>query len=147
MDCLGKLVRSGGVRSVYQGLSASITGIIPYSGVDLTVYSLLRDVYARKYPNDDFSVFVPLACGAISTTCGQLVAYPLQLVRTRLQAQGMPGRPVLYSGMVDCFVKTVQNEGVRGLYKGILPNFMKSLPAISISYAVYETVKEQLGDV
>lgn len=28
-----------------------------------------------------------LGFGALSSTCGQLVAYPLQLVRTKLQAQ------------------------------------------------------------
>ena len=33
------------------------------------------------------------------------------------QAQGIGGRPIKYSGMLDVLRKTVQNEGVRGLYK------------------------------
>lgn len=41
----------------------------------------------------------------------------------------------MYDGILDCFKKTLQADGPRGLYRGILPNFMKSLPAISISYA------------
>ena len=32
----------------------------------------------------------------------------------------------------------VTKEGLRGLYRGLLPNFVKVLPAVSISYAVYE---------
>lgn len=32
-----------------------------------------------------------LACGTISSTCGQLASYPLALVRTRMQAQGEAG--------------------------------------------------------
>jgi len=32
----------------------------------------------------------------------------------------------------------VRNEGLRGLYRGLLPNFVKVLPAVSISYVVYE---------
>lgn len=59
-----------------------------------------------------------LACGIVSSTCGQLVAYPLVVLRTRLQAQGMPGRPVLYSGMFDCFSKIVGHEGYSALYRG-----------------------------
>ena len=73
-------------------------------------------------------------------TCGQLVAYPLQLVRTRLQAQGIPGMRK-YDGMVDCFRKTIAAGGVRALYAGLGPNFLKALPAISISYVVFEKSK------
>jgi len=39
----------------------------------------------------------------------------------------------------------VQTEGPRGLYRGLLPNFAKVLPAVSISYVVYEQVKTALG--
>ena len=31
-------------------------------------------------------ILVPLACGTVSSTCGQLVSYPLALVRTQMQA-------------------------------------------------------------
>ena len=37
-----------------------------------------------------------------------------------------------------------REEGIRGFYRGILPNFMKVLPAVSISYVVYETVRQTL---
>lgn len=39
----------------------------------------------------------------------------------------------------------VVNEGFFGLYRGILPNFMKVIPAVSISYVVYEYTKSSLG--
>ena len=42
-------------------------------------------------------------------------------------------------------VKSVLNEGFRGLYRGIVPNFMKVAPAVSISYVVYEKTSEILG--
>jgi hypothetical protein len=65
-----------------------VVGVIPYAGVDFAVYSTLRDVYTRRYPNTHPGVLTVFVCGAISSTCGQVVAYPLQLVRTRLQTQG-----------------------------------------------------------
>ena len=39
----------------------------------------------------------------------------------------------------------LRNEGPVGLYRGILPNFMKVIPAVSISYVVYENVRKRLG--
>lgn len=43
-----------------------------------------------------------LGFGALSSTCGQLVAYPLQLVRTKLQAQASPVR-LLFDEKTVCF--------------------------------------------
>ena len=39
----------------------------------------------------------------------------------------------------------VRTEGVRGLYRGIVPNFCKVAPAVSISYYVYERLRVHLG--
>jgi len=58
-----------------------------------------------------------LAAGMCSSSIAQFAAYPLALTRTRLQAQGIGGKPIKYTGMCDVLRKTVQNEGVRGLYK------------------------------
>lgn len=41
--------------------------------------------------------------------------------------------------------KIVEKEGFFGLYRGILPNFMKVIPAVSISYVVYEYMRDGLG--
>ena len=41
--------------------------------------------------------------------------------------------------------EVVRSGGIRALYRGFLPNFMKVLPAVSISYVIYEQVKVFLG--
>ena len=138
------ILQREGPRGLYRGLFASLVGIVPYSGTDLTVFSMLKDAYEKNYPDAEPSIPTLLACGATATTCGQVVSYPLQLIRTRLQAQGMLGRPDRYAGMLDCFRKTVAEEGILGLYRGIGPNFLKSVPAMAISYAVFEAVKRAL---
>lgn len=38
-----------------------------------------------------------------------------------------------------------QKEGIHGLYRGILPNFMKSIPSVCITYIVYEYILSLLG--
>lgn len=41
--------------------------------------------------------------------------------------------------------RILEKEGFFGLYRGILPNFMKVIPAVSISYVVYEYMRSGLG--
>lgn len=83
-----------------------------------------------------------LACGTASSSCGQLASYPLALVRTRLQAQTEVRSD---STTIGIFRAIIEREGIRGLYRGITPNFLKVAPAVSISYVVYEHSRRALG--
>lgn len=47
--------------------------------------------------------------------------------------------------MVGTFRRIIATEGLGGLYRGITPNFIKVLPAVSISYVVYEYTSRALG--
>ena len=47
----------------------------------------LKNYWLSHHEDDEAVFLVPLACGTVSSTCGQLASYPLSLVRTRLQAQ------------------------------------------------------------
>lgn len=142
-DCLLKIQRTEGTMALYKGWGASVLGIMPYAAIDLTIFNILRDMYIERVGRDP-STYTVLGCGALSSICGQVVSYPFALIRTRLQSQGLPGKPVLYHGLLDCTRKTYMNEGLRGFYRGILPNFMKSVPAVAISYAVFEKMKNVL---
>lgn len=43
------------------------------------------------------------------------------------------------------FVYIYTKDGIKGLYRGFIPNFMKVIPAVSISYVTYEQCRKILG--
>ncbi|KAK2974147.1 hypothetical protein RJ640_021438 [Escallonia rubra] len=139
----GILVQEG-PRAFYRGLVPSLLGIIPYAGIDLAAYEALKDM-SRTYILQDSEPgpFVQLGCGTISGALGATCVYPLQVIRTRMQAQSSHASAA-YSGMGDVFRRTLQHEGFRGFYKGIFPNLLKVVPAASITYMVYESMKKSL---
>ncbi|XP_019850971.1 PREDICTED: calcium-binding mitochondrial carrier protein SCaMC-3-like [Amphimedon queenslandica] len=141
INCFNKIRVTEGYRSFYRGLTPSLLGIIPYAGIDLAVYETLKNLWLKRHDESEPGVLIPLACGTVSSTCGQLVSYPLSLVRTRLQAQTSSPQGKETKGMIDTVYTITANEGVRGLYRGILPNFLKVIPAVSIGYVVYEKFK------
>jgi solute carrier family 25 (mitochondrial phosphate transporter), member 23/24/25/41 len=98
----------------------------------------------RNQMTENPSIPVLLLCGSTSTLCGQLVSYPLSLVRTRLQAQEVPMDSDKRDTMTKLMIRIWRNEGIRGLYRGLVPNIIKVVPAVSISYAVYEKMKRKL---
>nr|XP_033476002.1 calcium-binding mitochondrial carrier protein SCaMC-2-A [Epinephelus lanceolatus] len=145
-DCAKQIFRREGLSAFYKGYVPNMLGIIPYAGIDLAVYETLKNSYLQQYGTNsaDPGIFVLLACGTVSSTCGQLASYPLALVRTRMQAQAATEKNQQVT-MTGLFRQIVQSEGPMGLYRGLAPNFLKVIPAVSISYVVYEQLKTQLG--
>ncbi|XP_043833086.1 calcium-binding mitochondrial carrier protein SCaMC-3 isoform X3 [Dromiciops gliroides] len=146
LDCARQILEQEGPRAFYKGYLPNVLGIIPYAGIDLAVYETLKNRWLQQdsHHSADPGILILLACGTISSTCGQIASYPLALVRTRMQAQAsIEGAPQLT--MLGLFRHILSREGVWGLYRGIAPNFMKVIPAVSISYVVYENMKQALG--
>ena len=66
---------------------------IPYVGLNFAVYGSLKDWLVKTKPfglveDSELGVTTRLACGAIAGTMGQTVAYPLDVIRRRMQMVG-----------------------------------------------------------
>jgi len=142
LDCASKLLKTEGISCFYRGFVPNLIGIIPYAGIDLCVYETLKRHYMKTHLNgSDPGILILLACGTTSSTCGQICAYPFALIRTKLQAKVSGHRDT----MLSLGRHIVRTEGPIGLYRGLTPNFMKVIPAVSISYVIYENVRKALG--
>lgn len=148
-----KMWVQGGLKPYYRGLGMGLAGMFPYSAIDLFIFEsckhfvLARKAKALGVHEEDVEMgnFITGAIGASSGAISATVVYPINLLRTRLQAQGTVMHKPTYTGIVDVTRQTLQNEGWRGLFKGVTPNLLKVAPAVSISYIVYENTKHALG--
>ena len=148
-----KMWTTTGVRSFYRGLPMGLVGMFPYSAIDLTTFEYLKRAITKhnariKHCKEEEALpgnFMTATVGAFSGAFGASVVYPINLLRTRLQSQGTAIHPPTYTGIWDVTVRTVQGEGYRGLFKGITPNLLKVVPAVSITYVVYDNSKKLLG--
>ncbi|XWS38258.1 hypothetical protein CRYUN_Cryun19dG0115900 [Craigia yunnanensis] len=159
---LSTVLREEGPRSLYKGWLPSVIGVVPYVGLNFAVYESLKDWLIKSKPfglveDSELGVTTRLACGAAAGTVGQTVAYPLDVIRRRMQmvgwkdaasvvtGDGKSKASLEYTGMVDAFRKTVRYEGFGALYKGLVPNSVKVVPSIAIAFVTYELVKDVLG--
>ncbi|MCO5561585.1 hypothetical protein L7F22_015205 [Adiantum nelumboides] len=82
--------------------------------------------------------------GGLSKVFATLATYPYQVIRARIQQRPNIDGRVKYSGIWRTLTEILKHEGVAGLYKGIVPNVLKNVPASSITFLVYETVLKVL---
>jgi len=96
-----------------------------YSAIDMSTFEALKIAYQRSTGKQEPGVLALLAFGSISGSVGATSVYPLNLVRTRLQASGSSGHPQVYTGVWDVAVKTMERDGWRGFYRGLFPTLAK----------------------
>ncbi|KAM7386323.1 hypothetical protein PAMA_009110 [Pampus argenteus] len=82
-------------------------------------------------------------CGSFSGTCSTLLFQPLDLVKTRLQTlqSGMqPGSGRV--GMVTVLLNVVRTERLLGLWKGVSPSFVRTIPGVGLYFSTYFCLKQ-----
>ncbi len=67
------------------------------------------------------------------------------MVRSRIQQRQDAFRGVRYDGGWRALQVTLRREGVRGLYKGLLPNVLRVMPQSAITFLVYEKIMQLLA--
>jgi solute carrier family 25 phosphate transporter 23/24/25/41 len=66
------------------------------------------------------------------------------VLRRRFQVNTMSGIGYQYKGIFDAIRIIVTAEGIRGLYKGLIPNLLKVVPSIGSSFLSYEIARDLL---
>lgn len=87
-----------------------------------------------------------LIAGGAGGSVGCAVAYPLDLVKTKMAgdlAHVSPRRGAL----IRCFSTILRQEGVRGLYKGIGATLTQVTPALAINFTAYEFSKSFMSAI
>ncbi|KAJ1827804.1 mitochondrial aspartate-glutamate transporter agc1, partial [Coemansia sp. RSA 2703] len=87
-----------------------------------------------------------LGNGAVAGVTGVSIIFPLDMVKTRLQNQKPINGKLPYRGGIDCFQQIVRKEGVRGLYRGLVPNLAGVTPEKAIKLAVNDIMRGVLAD-
>ncbi|ONH67841.1 Mitochondrial aspartate-glutamate transporter AGC1 [Cyberlindnera fabianii] len=75
--------------------------------------------------------------GSIAGAIGATIVYPIDLIKTRMQAQ----RALVYKNSIDCFIKVLSKEGIRGLYSGLGPQLVGVAPEKAIKLTVNDMAR------
>eukprot|EP00250_Pteridium_aquilinum_P012047 c20476_g1_i1 orf=158-1060(+) len=147
-DALKSIVKDEGWRALYKGLGPSLL-LVSHGSLQFMAYEEGRKFAielrsSNSSDNEDKDACLkPMdfaVLGALSKVFATSVTYPYQVIRTRIQQRPNSDGRAKYSGSWHTLREILRHEGVAGLYRGIVPNFLKNVPASSITFLVYEAV-------
>ncbi|EQC37775.1 hypothetical protein SDRG_04802 [Saprolegnia diclina VS20] len=131
-------VQHEGVTGLYRGMSPTVVGIAPYVGLNFMVFESLRASAPLDASGRPDMLYL-LGCGAVAGACGQSAAYPFDLMRRRFQMTALSDKQ--YNGTMDAVTTIYRHEGIRGFYKGLIPNSVKVIPSIAVMFVTNEAMK------
>eukprot|EP01065_Artemidia_motanka_P016130 TRINITY_DN19887_c0_g1_i1.p1 TRINITY_DN19887_c0_g1~~TRINITY_DN19887_c0_g1_i1.p1 ORF type:complete len:286 (+),score=59.02 TRINITY_DN19887_c0_g1_i1:75-932(+) len=81
----------------------------------------------------------------LANMCAATVTNPVDVVKTRMQMQGMGNRTRRYRTTMHCLTSIVGDEGIRACYRGLSASLLREGFYSGLRMGMYEPAKELLG--
>ncbi|KAM5455580.1 hypothetical protein MaudCBS49596_001481 [Microsporum audouinii] len=131
----------GGIVALYRGILPTVAGVAPYVGLNFMTYESIRKILTPDGDSNP-SALRKLLAGAISGAVAQTCTYPFDVLRRRFQINTMSGMGYKYTSIFDAVRVIAVEEGLRGFYKGIVPNLLKVAPSMASSWLSFELTRD-----
>lgn len=172
-DCLMQVRRREGLGALFRSMPTTLAMNLPFGSVLVASNESLKQHFrldSKHHRRDDPWATLPwyFASAGISGAVASGATQPLDVIKTRLQTQdllmtqphetsashlsragrspagmGNNSRPK-YSGFFHAVATILREEGALALYRGLLPRMLHAVPAASMCWGTYETVKRFL---
>nr|XP_056721468.1 solute carrier family 25 member 33 [Euleptes europaea] len=149
LQCARYVYRMEGIRGFYRGLTAS------YAGISETIICFAIYEHLKKHVNNvrlspspaggsernSTNFFGLMAAAAVSKGCASCIAYPHEVIRTRLREEGTK-----YKTFVQTAQLVAREEGYLAFYRGLFAQLMRQIPNTAIVLSTYELIVYLLED-
>jgi solute carrier family 25 protein 42 len=128
------MLRSGGIRALYEGLLPSLVGTASMGGIGFATYGFLKDWLQIE------SFVELLAAGAAAGVAAQVVTYPLNVLKRQAQVEN-----AIYDGFVRSMRTMYRRHGLySACYQRMPYGWAMGALTVGVSFAVYDVCKESV---
>ncbi|XP_069059927.1 dicarboxylate carrier UCP2-like [Pleurodeles waltl] len=137
------MVKTEGAASLYNGLVAGLQRQMSFASVRIGLYDTVKHFYSRG--SEHSSMASRLLAGSTTGAMAVTFAQPTDVVKVRFQAHvKLTDGNRRYNGTVDAYKTIAKEEGIRGLWKGTLPNIARNAIVNCAELVTYDMIKEAL---
>ncbi|KAG2153167.1 mitochondrial carrier [Suillus clintonianus] len=145
-DVAKEMWRDWGFRQgVMRGYWVTFAREIPAYAGFYTAFEFSKRKFQSKH-GDKVPVWALLASGSTGGIAYWLSCYPLDVIKSRIQLRQTPptGRPWKY--MANEIRMVIAESGITGLFRGLSPSLLRTIPAGASTFAAFELTREFLTE-
>ncbi|XP_041054535.1 mitochondrial uncoupling protein 2-like [Carcharodon carcharias] len=140
---MATMVKTEGPRSLYSGLVAGLQRQMSFASVRIGLYDSVKQFYTKG--SEHVGVGSRLLAGCTTGAMAVAFAQPTDVVKVRFQAQANMSSPNRrYNGTIEAYKTIAKEEGIRGLWKGTMPNIARNAIVNCTELVTYDLIKDLL---
>lgn len=130
VQLLSYIYRSDGVRGLFKGVTVTAMRDIPGYAIYFVSYEFLT----RLKP-DPGLIYTSFA-GGMAGIFSWLFSFPIDVIKSRFQADGMSNGRRTYNGLIDCARKSYEAEGRKVFFRGCSATLLRAFPMNAVCFVV-----------
>ncbi|XP_050372094.1 mitochondrial succinate-fumarate transporter 1-like [Argentina anserina] len=142
VHCARRIISEEGIRGLWSGASPTVMRNGTNQAAMFSAKNMF-DVLLWKKHEGDGRVLLPwqsMISGFLAGTAGPICTGPFDVVKTRLMAQGRGDGELKYKGLFHAIRTIYAEEGLRALWKGLVPRLMRIPPGQAIMWGVADQI-------
>ncbi|CAL8313797.1 unnamed protein product [Lota lota] len=138
LDCLVRIYNREGLRGINRGMLTTLIRETPGFGVYFLTYDVLTRAIGCE-PDAPYMIPKLLFAGGMSGIASWLSTYPVDVIKSRLQADGVGGVNQ-YHSIADCVRQSVKKEGYMVFTRGLTSTLLRAFPVNATTFATVTLV-------
>ncbi|KAG6534829.1 hypothetical protein ZIOFF_008733 [Zingiber officinale] len=148
-DCFGRTIREEGALSLWRGNTANVIRYFPTQALNFAFKDYFKRMFNFKKDRDGYWKWFAgnLGSGGAAGACSLLFVYSLDYARTRLandSKAAKKGGERQFNGLIDVYRKTLQSDGIAGLYRGFNISCVGIIVYRGLYFGMYDSLKPVL---
>mmetsp|Transcript_3372 Transcript_3372/g.5169 ORF Transcript_3372/g.5169 Transcript_3372/m.5169 type:complete len:402 (-) Transcript_3372:130-1335(-) len=144
-----RIIQREGFRSLYKGLTAVWTGIVPKMAIRFMSFEYYKEILgnAAGGPSNSVTFIAGLFSGLTEAV---LVVTPAEVCKIRMQSQyhslidPQQAQHRKYTNVAQTAYTIIKEEGIGALYKGVVPTMMRQGCNQAVNFTAYQYFKRKV---
>ncbi|XP_072914568.1 brain mitochondrial carrier protein 1 [Hemitrygon akajei] len=138
LHALLRIFKEEGLRALYSGISPALLRQASYGTIKIGTYQSLKRLFV-SCPEDE-TLLVNVFCGILAGVISSSIANPTDVLKIRMQARS----ELCQGSMIGNFINIYQQEGTRGLWRGVSLTAQRAAIVVGVELPVYDVTKKYI---